>query len=228
MNKIWFTSDTHAFHPNISGPKVSSWTSGYRTFEDEVEMSQHIIKVFNETVGEDDTLYHLGDWSFGGIQNIWNFRKQLKCKNIHLCLGNHDHHIQKNKVLPNVLFNSSRGIVDWPGHSDWDESVKAKSIFSSTQSVIEELKIGKNSFFLSHYPHLSWLGSSKGHIHLHGHEHGNIDYLNTNCRRMDVGIDSAYKIFGEYRPFSLEEVLEINLKKPISELGHHTKNTNIR
>ena len=46
----------------------------------------------------EDTLYHLGDWSFGGIENIWNFRKRINCKNIYLVPGNHDHHIKKNKL----------------------------------------------------------------------------------------------------------------------------------
>lgn len=96
------------------------------------------------------------------------------------------------------------------------------------QTIQDTIILDKYQIYMNHYPHLSWIGSAKGYIMLHGHEHGAINHLNENCRRLDVGIDSAYKIFGEYRPFSLEEVLEINNKKPISELGHHTKNTNIR
>jgi calcineurin-like phosphoesterase family protein len=106
MSNIFFTSDTHAYHRNIAGPKVSQWKSGYRDFNDEYEMTAEIIKQINNTVDKDDTLYHLGDWSFGGIDEIWEFRKQINCKNIHLILGNHDHHIENNKELPNLIYNS--------------------------------------------------------------------------------------------------------------------------
>src|ERR1017187_2544390 len=103
MNKnIWVTSDTHYQHLNIAGPKVSRWKNGYRNFESVSEMNNHIIKQINKIVKEDDLLYHLGDFSFGGIENIWNFRKQLRCQNIILILGNHDKHIKENKELPNV------------------------------------------------------------------------------------------------------------------------------
>lgn len=38
---------------------------------------------------------------------------------------------------------------------------------------------------------------------------------------MDVGIDNVYKLFGEYRPISLEEVVEIMDKEKISFEDHH-------
>ena len=74
---IWFTSDTHFNHTNIAGPKVSSWKSGYRDFGSVQEMNAALIKNINDCVKEDDILYHLGDWSFGGAQNILYFRRAL-------------------------------------------------------------------------------------------------------------------------------------------------------
>jgi len=62
-----------------------------------------LVNNINKTVGENDILFCLGDWSFGNykngenISNIRKFRDQLICKNIHLILGNHDHHIERNK-----------------------------------------------------------------------------------------------------------------------------------
>ena len=44
----------------------------------------------------------LGDWSFGGIKNIYEFRKRLHVKTIHLILGNHDVHIEKNKIFEGI------------------------------------------------------------------------------------------------------------------------------
>lgn len=205
---IYFTSDTHYFHKNIAGPNTSMWKSGYRDFEDEKEMSKHIVKVFNKTVNEDDTLYHLGDWSFAGIQNIWNFRKQLKCKNIHLILGNHDEHIRKNKILPNV--------------EGWgDEITKhTQDVFTSVQDVLT-VKHNKHEFFLSHYSHKIWNGSYRGTIHLYGHSHGTIEDFG---KSMDVGIDNAKKILGEYRPFSIEEIISIMNEKDIKLIDHHIDN----
>lgn len=201
MSKIWFTSDLHLGHKNIC-KGTTEWTSGYRDFPYPELMNDHIINQLNKYVGQDDTLYFLGDFCFGGHNNTPIYRSRIICRTIHVCVGNHDKNL-------------------WRYRDEFHN-------FYSDQNVIEELRLEKQTFFLSHYPHLSWLGSAKGHIHLHGHEHGAINHLNENCRRLDVGIDSAYKMFGEYRPFSLEEVIKINLKKPISELGHHTKNTNVR
>lgn len=174
------------------------WTSGYRDFSTVEEMDSHIIDQINKYVQYEDKLYFLGDFCFGGHINTPNYRDRINCRTIHVCKGNHDH--------------------------------KIGNYLSSFNSVQDTITIEKKDYqlFMSHYPHLSWLGSAKGYIMVHGHEHGAINHLNENCRRLDVGVDSAYKMFGEYRPFSLEEVLEINNKKPISELGHHTKNTNVR
>jgi hypothetical protein len=38
---------------------------------------------------------------------------------------------------------------------------------------------------------------------------------------MDVGVDNAAKILGEYRPFAWEEVRNILYKRPGHSLDHH-------
>ena len=44
---------------------------------------------------------------------------------------------------------------------------------------------------------------------------------------MDIGIDVAYRLYKEYRPFSLSEIIEIMDKKEIGVLDHHAiKNPN--
>ena len=99
----YFTSDTHHSHKNICRG-VSKWgktledgtfevsVDSTRNFSTIEEMNQSIVDVINSTVGEFDELYHLGDWSFGGFENIQAFWLQLVCKNIYFVLGNHDHH----------------------------------------------------------------------------------------------------------------------------------------
>jgi calcineurin-like phosphoesterase family protein len=122
-------------------------------------MNKTLVDSMNEAA-EDDIIFCLGDWSFGGINSIWEFRKDIKCKNIHLILGNHDHHIENNR-------NNLR------------------SIFSSVNHYLE-VKIDKHTFVLSHYPFASWNGLNKGWIHLHGHIHS--DKIGPG-KTLDVGFD---------------------------------------
>ena len=196
---IWITSDTHFGHTNIVGSEISSWKSGYRDFKSLHEMNMALVDGINKYVKEDDVLYHLGDWSFGGVQNILKFRKYIVCKNIHLILGNHDQHI----VDKEVKFD--------------DTSFNPFELFSSVQDVLH-LKLGKTEVFLSHYSHRVWNGSHKGVIHLYGHSHGSIpDY----GRSMDVGVDVSYKMFGEYRPFNIGDITNIMSKRTMEKIDHH-------
>ena len=192
---IWFTSDTHHSHTNIAGPKVSTWKSGYRNFNSIQEMNDTLIKNINDCVKEDDILYHLGDWSFGGVHNIMYFRRALICKNIHLILGNHDQHI----VDKEIKFNS--------------ESFNPIDLFTSVQNTFTGY-IGKSYFHLSHYSHRVWPSSHKGSIHLYGHSHGSIpDY----GKSMDIGIDTHK----DFRPYHINEILQIMSKRDISKIDHH-------
>lgn len=196
---IWFTSDTHFGHTNIAGPKISNWSSGYRDFNSVHEMNMALVNGINKYVKEDDILYHLGDWSFGGVHNIFQFRNLIICKNVHLILGNHDQHIVDKKIKYH------------------DTSFNPIELFSSVQDVLT-LNIGKTRLFLSHYSHRVWLGSHKGVIHLYGHSHGSIpDY----GKSMDVGVDVAFKKFGEYRPFNIGDITNIMSKRDIEKIDHH-------
>jgi calcineurin-like phosphoesterase family protein len=107
----FFTSDTHFYHGNIikmcgrpwirngdlddSGEWVSREIKDART----LEMNEALIAKWNSVVGAEDTVYHLGDFSFG--KNLKKIRDRLNGK-IHLVLGNHD---RKNTVI-NAGFES--------------------------------------------------------------------------------------------------------------------------
>lgn len=201
MNKTFFTADTHFGHKNIASKNCSQWDSGYRIFKSLAEHDAAIVKNINSMVAEDDTLWHMGDWSFGGIDNIFHFRKQLRCQNIHLILGNHDHHIEHNK-------DGARGLF--------------KSV-----SKMNDITIDKQKFILLHYSMRVWEGSHKGFIHLYGHSHNSLEWQ-PHGKSMDVGIDAAYNLFGEYRPFELNEILSIMAKRDIAFLDHHDANTNVK
>lgn len=235
---IYFTSDTHYGHENICRG-TSKWearseedfqqnTRDFKTLE---EMNNAIVDGINSVVCEDDVLYHLGDWSFGGIKNIWEFRKRIKCKNIHLILGNHDHHIENDRVLPNctvvdpeICYGNTDNIIDWTIGKPIDEyKVGARELFSSVNHV-KTVKINKHTFFLSHFSHRVWNQSHHGVIHLYGHSHNSID--NNWGKSMDVGIDAVFALKGKYRPLSVTEIIEIMDKREILVLDHHNKYTN--
>ena len=56
--------------------------------------------------------------------------------------------------------------------------------------------------------------------HLHGHCHGNIDNLNKETSRLDVGLDAESK---KYSPLSYYEVSNILKKRNVKLIDHHGK-----
>lgn len=191
---IWITADTHYNHKNICrgvtewrNPDGSIPIANTRDFPTIQKMNDAMVNNINMVVGQDDILIHLGDWSFGGYNSIYEFYQRLTCKNIHLILGNHDHHIKKDR--DNI-----------------------SSIFWSVKTSEDEYKINGYTLHLEHYPLLSWRDIKKGNIHLHGHTHFMGDQRFGKGRRMDIGIDGH----PEFRPYNLlEEVIPMMLKRSI-------------
>jgi len=97
---IWFTSDTHFNHENIV--KYSN-----RPFTDLGEMTEVLVKNWNEVVEKGDTVYHLGDFALSyGKQSVDVIDKLLSRLNgqKHLIKGNHD----RKQVLDNSRWASVR------------------------------------------------------------------------------------------------------------------------
>jgi calcineurin-like phosphoesterase family protein len=209
--RIFFTSDTHYSHTNICRG-VSNWrdengnvpTHQTRDFETLEQMNDKIVESINSVVGENDTLFHLGDWSFGGFDNIEEFRNRINCKNIHLILGNHDHHIERNKGDIQRLFSSVNQYLRLQ-----------VSVYPGTT-----LYAGEVDLVLMHYPIASWHNMNDNVIHLHGHVHLPPDKKLSQGKAMDVGVDGNNMV-----PYSLGEILNIMSKQPISKLSlpqdHH-------
>jgi calcineurin-like phosphoesterase family protein len=207
----WFSSDWHYGHKNICYG-VSEWPdkdSSCRKFDTIEEMNQVIINSINKYVKQDDTLYFLGDFSFGGVQNTWNCYKQLVCKNIIFITGNHDQHIIRNSKLPNCKRINSTQLIDGiPNEKEFFDEVYAESLFLATLPYHETF-YDKTKFILCHYPLEEWNDRHHKTIHLHGHQHGRNRIIKN---RIDVGIDNAFKIYGEYKPFSVNDIYE-NIQK---------------
>ena len=79
---IFFTSDTHFGHS-----KIIDYCK--RPFSSIEEHDKTLIQNWNNAVGQDDTVFHLGDFAYGNSQFIANIIKQLN-GNIILIKGNHD------------------------------------------------------------------------------------------------------------------------------------------
>jgi calcineurin-like phosphoesterase family protein len=186
LNQIWITSDTHAFHKNITRG-TTEWSIdqrqlasgnvlGVRDFDTPEEMTQQLADNFNSVLPDNAILFHLGDWSFGGQDNIEKFRNMLNVRELHLVTGNHDHHQER-------------------GHFD--------HLFTSRQKYVE-LEVEKSTFCLFHFPIASWNGIRKGWYQLHGHQHWQGENRFGNGRQMDVGVDGN-NLF----PYKLTDVIDL-------------------
>lgn len=206
---VWFTSDPHAYHKNICRG-TTTWDITHpsgniarvRDFDTPEEMTEEMIQRWNSVVKWDDELWCLGDWSFGGHENIKRFRNQLNCRNIHLIFGNHDQHIEP---------------VNSP-YRDCFSSVQYVKNLSFKIDSMKSGKYGKTNIFLSHYSHQVWDKSHHGTIHLFGHSHGTLKGIG---KSMDVGVDT-----NNLYPYHLDEILDIMKNIPILQVDHHDSKTN--
>lgn len=90
MPSTFLTSDTHFHHTNII-------TYSSRPFKTVEEMNEALIHRWNAVVAPDDVVYHLGDFSMGGVPSSL-FRRRLHGR-IHLLVGNHDQRALKEPAL---------------------------------------------------------------------------------------------------------------------------------
>ena len=135
--KIWFTSDTHFGHQ-----KEFLWAPrGFNSIEEHDEM---IIRNWNEVVGPNDDVYHLGDVFLGDTTEVINLVHNLNGK-IRLAIGNHD----------------------------TDARLKELSLLSNIEDIQfgYRLKMGKSTFLLTHYPQLTGNYDNSKTYSIHGHTH---------------------------------------------------------
>lgn len=91
----------------------------------------------------------------------------------------------------------------------------------------KEISIGGVMTVLSHFAFESWHKQHKGSFHLHGHSHGN---LPPRGRRLDVGLDNAFKVLGEHRLFTEDEIYRLlaytSVKVADTHRSHVGENSN--
>lgn len=172
---IFFTSDTHFGHANI----IRFCNRPFRNVE---EMNEILIENWNKVVSKDDTVFHLGDFAFGG-SSVWNSIIPRLNGHINLIIGNHDRK------------NLRQGYM---------------SYFDMVVPQLQ-IEIEDNSIYLNHYPFLYYGGSYRGVWQLFGHVHSGpqADGLDISRLRVllptqyDVGVDN-----NNFTPISYREVKE--------------------
>lgn len=187
VSKIFFTSDTHFNHDRefVYSPR------GFKTIQ---EMNGTLVKNWNETVGNDDDIYVLGDFflgtDFNYIQEVLN---KLNGR-IHLVTGNHD---TPSKITEYTSWNNIVEIAD-----------------------ALRIRYKKREFFLCHYPVLTASleqDPNKAVINLFGHTHSKDKFYEDRPYMYNVAVDA-----NDNKPVEIEEILTAfndKVKECISKLG---------
>ena len=161
MGKIFLTSDTHFGHD-----REFLW--GPRGFTNYAEHDTAVIENWNNTVTDDDIVYHLGDVMLGdnsyGINCLARLNGQIK-----IIPGNHDtpSRLELYKKLPNV----------------------------EVLGLAEMIKYKKYNFYLSHHPTLTSNLEKAPYLRMHlinlyGHTHQQAHFFQDMPYMFHVGMDS--------------------------------------
>lgn len=83
-------------------------------------------------------------------------------------------------------------------------------VFGKMFRYYHTTKVVDQPTFLCHYPTVFWPGSHKGHYHIAGHTHdqreATLDEWMPERRSTDVSPETAFRLFGQYRPINEYEI----------------------
>jgi calcineurin-like phosphoesterase family protein len=190
--KVWFTSDLHFGHRNVL--KFCN-----RPWKDEKEMGKSLIENWNNTVGDNDIVFVLGDtfW-FNNSRSIKKVLSQLKGKDIYIIPGNHDDFKSYHRVDDPRIHLCADVVTCW---------------------ITEELK-PKREVYLQHCPASTWPHRENGAYHFFGHIHSQPDKfegvdqdLFLHWNQADVGCD-----FWKWTPVDFDTLIDYcKMKKKETE-----------
>lgn len=169
---IYFISDTHFYHFNII-------RYCNRPFKNMDEMNELIINNWNTYVTDEDTIYHLGDFSLSTEENLKIIFNRLKGNKI-LIRGNHDR--------KSVKFYEEIGF----------------KVLTHAPIILDEYKL-----MLSHVPLPdSKIKEGYINLHGHIHNKSiNNDYpknIYSNNKHINLSVDVT-----NFKPVSLDEINEL-------------------
>lgn len=184
---IFFTSDLHIDHKNII--KHSN-----RPFESVEEMNKALIDNWNRVVGQRDTIYVLGDFSFGRPEEAVMTLRHLSGTKF-LIEGNHD-----------------KGCVKFKPFRDQFAGVRQLHEINVPDV---DAHLGQQKIVMCHYAMRVWNKSHYGSWQLYGHSHGSLKD-DPNSLSTDVGVDNT-----NYSPISYDQVKAIMKTKTWKPIDHH-------
>jgi calcineurin-like phosphoesterase family protein len=175
MSKVFYISDTHFDHANII--KLAN-----RPFADVDLMNKVMVDNWNNVVGKDDFVHHLGDFAW---KNPEMWLNQLNGRII-FYEGNHD-----------------KGMKEAIARRQLTTSFNDYRKYDEVEDHVPEL--GKIKIVLFHYPIVEWNGMFRGSYHFYGHVHTNPLRempINWKARAWNVGAECL-----DYRPQTAEEII---------------------
>lgn len=176
---VFFTSDTHFGHS-----KIIDYCK--RPFSSIEEHDRALIQNWNNVVGQDDTVFHLGDFAYGNSQFVANIIKQLN-GNIILIKGNHDLR-NMNPTLYNIF---------------------SDAVYQA------RILIDKQTVYLNHFPFLCFdhgdinLYKDNYSIQLFGHVHSGPLTSSEDVNRLNILFPTQYDVGvdnNNYTPISWTDV----------------------
>lgn len=173
----FFTSDTHFFH------ELMLTLRKFNTME---EMNEKIVTNWNNDVGKNDLVYHIGDFMLPKSKYMTLVDELLYRLNgkIILIKGSHDKICLSQKNIKRF------------------ENIYAKL----------EIRIDNQCIFLNHECHKVWPKSHYGSWHLFGHSHGGLDeYCKNEGKLLDIGVDSH-----NYKMWNFSQIKEVMDIRPMN------------
>ena len=177
-------------------------------------MNDNLVDQINVRVMSGDRLWILGDvlWAkeHEYARTLAYYLGKIKCKNIVLIWGNHDPDIKHQRSVREEVSRQLRG-----------------ETYDKLTTRIQGQRV-----HLNHEAMAIWDGRHHGVWNLYGHSHAQaekwLDEIMPGRWSMDVGVDYAKKILGEYRPFSFSEIKAIMAQRPgfglLGSRNYHHKN----
>lgn len=218
---VWFTSDSHFGHDRII-------SLSNRPFKDVNHMNEMLVKNWNEVVGLDDHVFHLGDVALGSFASSIAYVGRLNGFK-HLIVGNHDRlfidpdvkNIEKANRYADRFRQSYYDVFTSVNEGDGLHAAERLFIPEIKVNLTKGMSAATDVWRLSHFP---YTGDSHdkprydairpvddGKTLLHGHTHSNdkVSYSANGTLQIHVGVDS-----NDYRPVSEEEIsnlIKVNL-----------------
>lgn len=191
--KTWFISDLHFSHSTVlyyhpERREMCGVTLEELQSDKKSALEKHdewLINLWNNTVGKQDHVYIIGDFCLGNKERTEHILQRLNGKKFFV-RGNHD--------------KSCNGLERY---FEWVGDIKEVKFTHNQYDFIDP----DETFCveLCHYPLLTWNRRTHGTVHIHGHCHGSIDYVNILLKelRVDVGLDGT---LSNYKFVDLETV----------------------